>query len=342
MQQSLRKRLKLLLIVPAVFFCLWTAVNSYAAEPEPAPRTETGVAEPEPAPAEKAETAEPEPEPAPRTATGALEGEGTLSRPSEASSDSIFGSDKSEEIGTDEKMQALIPQIQASLPTGNGSWSVYVYDTVNVSEGSINSWKMQAASLIKLFIMGAVYENFDSLAAQYGQETLESNLYSMITVSDNDAANNLTAYLGAGDSEAGRNAVDAFCKAHGYESTHMGRMLLQSNEYDDNFTSVSDCGHFLKDIYEQDYEEFPYADEMFELLANQTRRHKIPAQMPEGVSVANKTGELSNVENDAGIIYDTENDLVLVFMSENLSEVGTAQNTIASISRKIYDYYNLS
>ena len=79
---------------------------------------------------------------------------------------------------------------------------------------------------------------------------------------------------------------------------------------------------------------------MFALLAEQTRRNKIPAQMPEGVSVANKTGELSNVENDAGIIYNTANDLVIVFMSENLSEVGSAQNTIASVSRQIYDYYS--
>ena len=38
--------------------------------------------------------------------------------------------------------------------------------------------------------------------------------------------------------------------------------------------------------------------------------------MPAGVSVANKTGELADVENDAGIIYNTQNDLILVFMSE--------------------------
>ena len=62
--------------------------------------------------------------------------------------------------------------------------------------------------------------------------------------------------------------------------------------------------------------------------------------MPADVKVANKTGELSNVENDAGIIYDSLNDLVIVFMSENLSEVGSAQSSIASLSRQIYDYYN--
>ena len=61
---------------------------------------------------------------------------------------------------------------------------------------------------------------------------------------------------------------------------------------------------------------------------------------PEGVKTANKTGELDNVENDAGIIYDSKNDVVIVFMSQNLSSAGSAQNTIATLSRTIYDYYN--
>ena len=65
-----------------------------------------------------------------------------------------------------------------------------------------------------------------------------------------------------------------------------------------------------------------------------------PAQLPEGIRVANKTGELSDVENDAGIIYNTDNDLIIVIMSENLSEAGSAQEEIASVSRQIYDYYN--
>ena len=39
--------------------------------------------------------------------------------------------------------------------------------------------KMQAASLIKLYIMGAVYEDYDSLLPQsYGKETLDNNLNS--------------------------------------------------------------------------------------------------------------------------------------------------------------------
>lgn len=279
------------------------------------------------------------PEPAPEETAAVQEGQGTLSPPSESKGDSVFGSSAdSESAATDEKLQGVLSGL--ALPSGNGTWSVYVCDLVNNTEGAVQDARMQAASLIKLYIMGAVYENYDNIIAQYGQSSVDSNLNSMITVSDNDAANTLVSYLGSGDSSAGMSVVNDFCSQEGYSSTHMGRLLLASNQYDDNYTSVSDCGHFLKKVYKGNQESDAHAQAEFALLAAQTRKNKIPAQMPSGVSVANKTGELSDVENDAGIIYNSQNDLIIVFMSENVPQPGSAQSTIASLSRQIYDSYN--
>ena len=266
--------------------------------------------------------------------------QGTLS-PSSENSDSVFGgTSASDEPVTDEALQTLLNQIQGQLPADNGSWSVFVSDLINDTEGSINDQTMQAASLIKLYIMGAIYENYDQIIGQYGKDSVDSNLHSMITVSDNDAANTLTTYLGGGNSSAGMQAVNSFCQEHGYTQTHMGRMLLASNDQDDNYTSVNDCGHFLIEVYKEEESSYAHASDMYALLKAQTRQNKIPAMLPDGVKTANKTGELDNVENDAGIIYDAANDLVIVFMSQNLSSAGNAQNTIASLSRTIYDYYN--
>ena len=277
--------------------------------------------------------------PAPDETATVQEGQGTLSPPSESEGGSVFGSSASSETaGTDEKLQSVLSSL--ALPSGNGTWSVYVCDLEKNTEGAIQDARMQAASLIKLYIMGAVYENYDSIVGQYGQSSVDSNLNSMITVSDNDAANTLVSYLGGGDSSAGMNVVNNFCSDKGYSSTHMGRLLLASNQYDDNYTSVSDCGHFLKEVYDGNQQSDAHAQAEFALLAAQSRRNKIPAQMPSGVSVANKTGELSDVENDAGIIYNDLNDLIIVFMSENVPQPGAAQSTIASLSRQIYDSYN--
>ena len=149
-----------------------------------------------------------------------------------------------------------------------------------------------------------------------------------------------------GDDEAGMRAVNAFCASHGYSSTSMGRLLLQSNEYGDNYTSVSDCGHFLKEIYQSNAgtaeSTLAHTDAMYSLLKMQQRRNKIPANLPDGVKVANKTGELDDVENDAGIIYNTAKniDLVVCFMSQDLTDSSEAQAVIAQDSRLIYGYYN--
>lgn len=317
--------------------------------------------------------------------------DGTLAGDGQNPDDTLAGdgqnadtSAQSESSFTDEKLTSVLAQIQASLPASNGDWAVYVCDLKTGSEGSINDHRMQAASLIKLYIMGAVYENYDALIAQYGQDTIDASLYSMITVSDNDAANALTTYLGSGDSSAGMQIVNNHCLAHGYTTSSMGRLLLHSNEFGDNYTSVENCGKLLKMVYwdgylqkipenrdtdekttesdlqseqvteniastEDDTDEIttenttaltPHASDMFALLCAQTRRHKIPAQLPDGVRTASKTGELDDVENDAAILYDTDNDLIIVFMSEHLSDCGAAQSTIASLSRQIYDAYH--
>lgn len=249
---------------------------------------------------------------------------------------------------TDSSMDNLLNQVQTSLlPTDNGTWSVYVCNLLKDSDGTINDTPMQAASLIKLYIMGTVYENYDSLSQSHNSDELDSNISSMISVSDNDAANTLVNWLGSGDDSAGMAKVNDFCQQHGFTSTQMNRLLLADKTNGDNYTSAKDCGTFLKQIYQVVNGTLPSstlanAEAMYFQLKTQQRKNKIPAQLPEGVGTANKTGELDTVENDAAIIYDTAKgiDLVVCFMSQDLTDTGAAQNTIASAARAIYGYYN--
>ena len=248
---------------------------------------------------------------------------------------------------TDSSMDNLLNQVQSLLPTDNGTWSVYVCNLLKDSDGTINDTPMQAASLIKLYIMGAVYENYGTIAQSHNSEEIDSNISAMISVSDNDAANTLVNWLGNGNDAAGMTKVNNFCQEHGFTSTQMNRLLLAGKENGDNYTSVKDCGTFLKQIYQVVNGTLPSstlanADAMYFQLKTQQRKNKIPAQLPEGVGTANKTGELDTVENDAAIIYDTAKgiDLVVCFMSQDLTDTGAAQNTIATDARAIYGYYN--
>lgn len=272
------------------------------------------------------------PEPAPGS-----EQEGTLS----PSSGTTFTDN------TDSSMDNLLNQVQSLLPTDNGTWSVYVCNLLKDSDGTINDTPMQAASLIKLYIMGAVYENYGTIAQSHNSEEIDSNISAMISVSDNDAANTLVNWLGNGNDAAGMAKVNNFCQEHGFTSTQMNRLLLAGKENGDNYTSVKDCGTFLKQIYQVVNGTLPSstltnADAMYFQLKTQQRKNKIPAQLPEGVGTANKTGGLDTVENDAAIIYDTAKgiDLVVCFMSQDLTDTGAAQSTIAADARAIYGYYN--
>ena len=213
------------------------------------------------------------------------------------------------------------------------TWSAAVVNLDTEDSCTVNNQSMQAASLIKLFIMGAVYDRYDSLTVTYGEDQIQSLLSDMITVSDNTAANTLTNYLGDGDDATGRGAVNEYCASNNYESTTMGRMLLAPADNGDNLTSVSDCAEFLRKVYKN---EIPHAEEMLNFLKNQQRTHKIPAGLPEGVESANKTGELDTVENDAAIVF-ADTPYILCIMSENLSDAGAAQNNIAGISSDIYN-----
>ncbi len=248
---------------------------------------------------------------------------------------------------TDASMDNLLNQVQTLLPQSNGTWSVYVCNLSLDSSGTINDTPMQAASLIKLYIMGAVYENYEALAQTYSADSIDSNISAMITVSDNDAANTLVNWLGNGDNAAGMSKVNTFCQEHGFTSTQMNRLLLAGTENGDNYTSAKDCGTFLKQIYQiangtLSESTLPHAETMYYHLKMQQRKNKIPAQLPEGIHTASKTGELSTVENDAAIIFDTARgiDLVVCFMSQNLNDTGAAQTAIAANARAIYGYYN--
>jgi len=79
--------------------------------------------------------------------------------------------------------------------------------------------------------------------------------------------------------------------------------------------------------------------DMLDILHAQRFRSGIPAGLPEDARVAHKTGEISTVAHDAGIVYLGERDAyVVVILTEWAPEVNGRQDTIARISRAVYDY----
>lgn len=234
--------------------------------------------------------------------------------------------------GLAEPIQALIAPVQNT----GALVSVYVENLSTGAQISVNSQPMQAASLIKLYIAGCAYEQISVLQAQesYEGET-ETLLSQMITVSDNDAANTLVTRLGSGDSLSGMSVINQFCQSHGFADTHMGRLLLAPNDTDDNYTSVNDCGKFLREVHAN---TLPGAANILSLMKQQERTGKLPAGIPVGVTTANKTGELYDVENDTAIIFPENGAYSVCVMMSGLSDTYTARTTITELSAQIYQF----
>ena len=230
------------------------------------------------------------------------------------------------------------------------SWAVAAMDLTTQAYSTIHAEKqMQSASVIKAFIMAAVYENLvypdnsTTVSSDY-ESTLKPLLTSMITVSDNDSANELVRKLGNGDFSAGAAAVNAFCEEHSYTSTHLGREFLATDPTDDNYTSASDCCRLLSEIYNSSLVNADASADMLALLQAQTKTSKIPAGVPSGTATANKTGELADsgklgtVENDIAIIFDQNHPYVLCVLSNNVQSNTSAQEIITKISTDVYNY----
>lgn len=77
---------------------------------------------------------------------------------------------------------------------------------------------------------------------------------------------------------------------------------------------------------------------MLDILHQQRFRSGIPAGLPEDARVANKTGEISTIAHDAGIVYlDGRDAYVVVILTEWAADVNGRQETIARISRAVYE-----
>ena len=239
----------------------------------------------------------------------------------------------SDAVKLDELSAELADEIQERQAQGE-SWSVYVEKIADGSYALAGDGRQEAASLIKLFIAGTVYEQQDNLSGQenYTGET-ETLVRSMIRVSDNDAANTLVRRLGSGDAAAGMQKVNDYCVEHGYVDTHMGRLLLDFNASDDNYTSSKDCVKFLESV---ENNEIAGASQILAYMKEQERRGKIPAGLPEGTVCANKTGELEDAEHDAAIISTDKGDYVICVMSSGLNDTAAARGKIVEISGLVY------
>jgi len=161
----------------------------------------------------------------------------------------------------------------------------------------------------------------------------------MIQVSDNTAANMLIGYFGT----AAINAVGARA---GLSATHLGRKFLDVGavlHHHDNVTTPADMARLLYVIERGAHEGIAtiassaHCRTMVKIMLGQTDRDGIPAALPRGAAVANKTGEITGTRNDIAIVNPFgDAPLILAILTKDVTDYGAAYAAIHAVAHAAY------
>lgn len=229
-----------------------------------------------------------------------------------------------------QQLQAILDKFCAEQP---GSWDIYVAGLSEETAAARGPGEpMVSASVIKLFVMAAVYEKVEQGILSH--DSVYELIYHMITVSDNYSTNRLIELLGAGDSRAGMEIVNGYAAAIGCESSRLNRRMLDWNGLE-NYTTARDCAKLLTMIYEGTCVTPQWSAEMLQILKEQTVRDRIVQGLPQGTVCANKTGDLSGICcADVGIVFAPKGDYILCILHDDAAP--TPKAAMAQLSQAVY------
>lgn len=120
------------------------------------------------------------------------------------------------------RVAAVKQVLDTKLAQYGGTWSATYIDLESGLDVTVNGEKLVAASLVKLYIMLAVFDGIE-----HGTITDDANvdalLKQMITVSSNEAANGLLSRIGNGDDKAAIATVTAIAQRFQRGAAHIDR-----------------------------------------------------------------------------------------------------------------------
>ena len=272
-----------------------------------------------------------------------LQSNGTIARSKKLPDGSYVDSDGRKCTKEELELDGLKKQLRKTLSGYSGAWSVYVKDLKTGGVINLNDQEMYPASTIKAFVMASTYDQIKKGNIKY-TSTVKQLLTDMITVSDNEACNQLIRYNSKSRNFIdGTKTINKYLKANQYTETgcHHSLHPASSSYVGDgksNVSSAKDCGVLLERIYNGTCVSSRYSREMLNLLLRQTRRWKIPAGLPYGVKCANKTGENDSCQNDVAIVYGKKTTYIVCIFSQTYE--GSGVSGIRALSSKIYRALN--
>jgi beta-lactamase class A len=157
----------------------------------------------------------------------------------------------------------------------------------------------------------------------------------MVAVSDNSATNVLIDRLGMEN-------VNALLDSLGFHNTKLRRKMMDikaAAEGRENISTPQDMLTLLEKIYQEKVLNKEMTADFFKMLST----HKdsfIPRDLPDGLQIANKPGELEAVRADSGIVFLQNRPYIICVMITYLVSERDGEEAIAKISAAAYRYFD--
>ena len=231
-----------------------------------------------------------------------------------------------------------------------GIAAVYVE---NLETGAGTAWNARAhfpaASTVKLAIAIEVLRRLEGKPEE--GSSLNSLLSLMLIDSDNEAANELLAWLG-GSATGGADQVNELLAALDVDDTHLYGGFLVANpgpipltverepEFEGKYTTAWDLAQLHRDVHlaaggagplTRIDGDFTASDARFLLwtLAHSADTGKLDRYVGADAIVPHKAGWVTEARHDAGIVYTPEGAFVAVVMTYTGSDAGVASDELA-------------
>lgn len=241
------------------------------------------------------------------------------------------------------KADMILTEISKITKKLTGVYGVYVVNLEsNFSFGINHTEEFQAASLMKLPVMAAMY-----LESERGKLDLDEK-YSLVQSDKVGGSGSLIAKP-VGYQITYRNLISAMGKQSDNTAYTIGiktvgitkikEMILKSGmkntNFDKNMTTPEDVGIFFENLWKGNILNKKNKEELLLSLTDTIYESWIPVGLPKGVKSSHKYGRELHVVNDAGIVY-AEVPYIVVIMSRGVVD-READSAIPEISRIVYE-----
>jgi beta-lactamase class A len=167
------------------------------------------------------------------------------------------------------------------------------------------------------------------------QITLRDLATMMVAVSDNSATNVLI-------NRVGMENVNALLDSLGLARTRLRRKMMDlkaASEGRENIGTPREMMTLLDALYRGKVLNKELTDDFFTMLSTH-KESWIPRDLPSGIKIANKPGELEAVRNDSGVIFVENRPYILCVMTTYLHNEREGEQAIADVSGATYHLFD--